>query len=630
MGIRWNIDHMNKSFFLNDLGKIEEVKNVFYENEKINLKKIKVGSVERKVSEFLNYFDYNTSFDDIQLPTNPEARDLLMQEVLRKISEIKEIDTSYFSKKKLKNGEIKEYFCLRKQSLAGTFFFYHNNTEDHPHFHICMPKKVYTGKGCLRLRKELNSIFKEYGLIPNCEIVVDANEKNTKKLLEFREVKNKLEKFSWLIKQAETKVTNPSGNVKDYILSKRIIVNEPDSSDNNSKIFVYRGNNSYFSFTKNHFDADYENKKIKVYSIFKLISDYRNLKTVGGSNQFVFEVCDSIDKIFFNNSGKKIYNILNRINISEKKVDFEDNTFDFYSTKYCKDIIESLTRSIFFAEKINPEFKKFWRKNFNSEDKILKFTAEGIQKLYSLRKNKVFDFDQQKIKECYSEIKNGLAELFDEKEKTEKIVTFYETLLKKEVVNEANINQALKQEFGLEKVYTKKIEDTQFLILETAEFKKMKIELTQTLKKFAEKEGINFVTSYQIIKNNQLKNLCLNDIEETNLKQLSEIFLENIVDSKKSIFLNPEVDFQKIKSEITETINLNSKKLILQLYKNFEKGLSILASIFKKIINFLSFDFLFSDEQKNILEIIEEKIKNDFEEYNFENDIDFDSFSEKK
>ena len=61
-------------------------------------------------------------------------------------------------------------------------------------------------EGCLKLRKELNNIFKEYGLISNCEIIVDANEKNTKKLLEFREVKNKLEKFSWLIKQAETKL----------------------------------------------------------------------------------------------------------------------------------------------------------------------------------------------------------------------------------------------------------------------------------------------------------------------------------------------------------------------------------------------------------------------------------------
>ena len=39
---------------------------------------------------------------------------------------------------------------------------------------------------------------------------------------------------------------------------------------------------------------------------------------------------------------------------------------------------------------------------------------------------------------------------------------------------------------------------------------------------------------------------------------------------------------------------------------------------------------MFSDEQKIILESIEEKIKNGFEEYDFENDIDFDSFSEKK
>ena len=38
----------------------------------------------------------------------------------------------------------------------------------------------------------------------------------------------------------------------------------------------------------------------------------------------------------------------------------------------------------------------------------------------------------------------------------------------------------------------------------------------------------------------------------------------------------------------------------------------------------------YEQARKNILEIIEEKIKNDFEEYNFENDIDFDSFSEKK
>ena len=64
----------------------------------------------------------------------------------------------------------------------------------------------------------------------------------------------------------------------------------------------------------------------------------------------------------------------------------------------------------------------------------------------------------------------------------------------------------------------------------------MKIELTKILIKFSEFEGINFQTVYQIIKNNQLKNLNLDGVEETNLKDLSEIFLENIVDSKKSIF----------------------------------------------------------------------------------------------
>ena len=125
-------------------------KNVFYENEKINLKKIKVGSVERKVSEFSEYFDYNTSFDDIQLPTNPEARDLLMQRVLQKISEIKEIDTSYFSKKKIKKRRNKKnIFAYENNHWQVHFFFYHNNTEDHPHFHICMPKSVYTGKDVL-------------------------------------------------------------------------------------------------------------------------------------------------------------------------------------------------------------------------------------------------------------------------------------------------------------------------------------------------------------------------------------------------------------------------------------------------------------------------------------------------
>ena len=605
MGIRWNIDHMKKAFFLNEAGEIVEVKNVFDENEKINLKKIKVGSVERKVSEFSDYFDYNTSFDDIQLPVDSKKRDLLMQEVLRKISEIKEIDTSYFSKKKLKNGEIKEYFCLRKQSLAGTFFFYHNNTEDHPHFHICMPKKVYTGKGCLRLRKELNSIFKEYGLIPNCEIVVDANEKNTKKLLEFREVKNKLEKFSWLIKQAETKITNPSETARNYLESKTF-------KDANNRI-IYQGNHTYFSFLMENFVTEKvtekTNKKIKVYSIPKLISEYKKMQKIAGSDQFVFELCNSIDRIFNFKTVKEdggFYNFLNRINgfSFEKKLMIDSDSTE-------KIILKSLANDVIKGSKLNPEYKIFWRNNVNSEDPVSKFVAEGIAKLYSLRKNRVFDFDKEKVKQVYLELKSTLENLFEEKEMTEKIVTFYETLLKKEVVNEANINQALKQEFGLEKVYTKKIEDTQFLILETAELKKMKIELTQTLKKFAENEGINFVTSYQIIKNNQLKNLNL-DVNEQNLKNVAEVVLENLVETNKNSFLNDEFDFNKTKADLSEAINLNEDTIIKKLILNFESGLLFLITIFKKIVNFVFCDLIFSQKEKIKLNDLENAIENDY------------------
>ena len=55
---------------------------------------------------------------------------------------------------------------------------------------------------------------------------------------------------------------------------------------------------------------------------------------------------------------------------------------------------------------------------------------------------------------------------------TEKIVEFYENLLKKEIEGEANVNNFLKKEFNLQKVYTKKIEEKQFLILETSKEKK--------------------------------------------------------------------------------------------------------------------------------------------------------------
>ena len=156
MGLKWDIDHMQKGFFINEFGEILEVKNV-YENNKISIEKIQIGEKIYSVDNYKNYFDYNTSFDDIQF-SSPEQRDLKMEKILYELAEIKAIDTSFYSKKKLKSGEEKTYFCERKTSLANTFFFYHNNTVDHPHFHINLPKNIPLGKDCLKLRKELNKV----------------------------------------------------------------------------------------------------------------------------------------------------------------------------------------------------------------------------------------------------------------------------------------------------------------------------------------------------------------------------------------------------------------------------------------------------------------------------------------
>ena len=170
MGIKWDIDHMKKGFFLAENGEVLEVKNVFFENGKIDISKIIIGNEIYSVEKLTGYYDYHTSFDDIQFAADDEQRDKKMETVLEELAKIKTIDTSFYSKKKLKNGEEKTYFCERKSSLAGTFFFYHNNTVDHPHFHINLPKNIPLGKDCLKLRKELNKVFVKNNIVPNCEI----------------------------------------------------------------------------------------------------------------------------------------------------------------------------------------------------------------------------------------------------------------------------------------------------------------------------------------------------------------------------------------------------------------------------------------------------------------------------
>jgi len=208
MALKWDIDHMEMGYYVGQNGEVLEVKNVFLDNGKIDLSKIQIGDEIYSTENFDNYFDYNTSFDDIQFHNNEQ--DDIMKSCLKELAQVKELDTSYFKSwtNKDRTKKIKKY--ERKTSLEGTFFFYHNNTKEHPHFHISLPKKIPTGKDMKKLRNAINPVFSKYNIIPNNELEVEKNQsKNGKyEIRKFQEIKKRLEKVSWLYRQAESKVVN--------------------------------------------------------------------------------------------------------------------------------------------------------------------------------------------------------------------------------------------------------------------------------------------------------------------------------------------------------------------------------------------------------------------------------------
>ncbi len=388
MGLKWDIDHMQKGFFINEFGEILEVKNV-YENNKISIEKIQIGEKIYSVDNYKNYFDYNTSFDDIQF-SSPEQRDLKMEKILYELAEIKAIDTSFYSKKKLKSGEEKTYFCERKTSLANTFFFYHKNTVDHPHFHINLPKNIPLGKDCLKLRKELNKVFVKNNIVPNCEILVEKNNIGEGKyeIREFQQVKKTLEKISWLYRQAESKVTNPKMSISEFLNNKKIIY---------KGVEIYQANHCYFtiqknkSFTMSKLMLRGKNKgkieEIKVHSLQETFEKYVSFANRAGSGQFLKELIERVE-MFENIEIDKKY--LEKY----EKIDFSDK----------KEMLKTLAKKLISGEKISQDYKNFWRENINSDVLENRIVAEGIQKLYKFRKNNLFTYEKKEITKAFYEI----------------------------------------------------------------------------------------------------------------------------------------------------------------------------------------------------------------------------------
>ena len=584
MGIKWDIDHMKKGFFINEFGEILEVKNV-YENNKISIEKIQIGEKIYSVDNYKNYFDYNTSFDDIQF-SSPEQRDLKMEKILYELAEIKAIDTSFYSKKKLKSGEEKTYFCERKTSLANTFFFYHNNTVDHPHFHINLPKNIPLGKDCLKLRKELNKVFVKNNIVPNCEILVEKNNIGEGKyeIREFQQVKKTLEKISWLYRQAESKVTNPKMSISEFLNNKKIIY---------KGVEIYQANHCYFtiqknkSFTMSKLMLRGKNKgkieEIKVHSIQETLEKYVSFANRAGSGQFLKELIERVEMFENIEIDKKYLEKYEKIDFSNEKA-----------------ALKTLLSNIENGNKLSPDYKEFWRENINSEIGNKKELAEGIAELYKFRKNNIINFDKQKLIKSYNKCVEKLEKKYDD----EMILKKFEEYLSKEKISENGVLEELKNEFKIKNAYLKKIDEKQCLICD-----KQIIDISFVLKNYSIKYKMDFKTAYQIIKYNQIEKITLEDIENIELREISEIVLDKVIqENKKEIIEN--CDTLNLKSDITAIINTNEDSLIYSFAESVESGLKAVLACFEAVLNFvldkLKFDF---DEIEEIVDNMISKIE---------------------
>lgn len=595
MGLKWDIDHMQKGFFINEFGEILEVKNV-YENNKISIEKIQIGEKIYSVDNYKNYFDYNTSFDDIQF-SSPEQRDLKMEKILYELAEIKAIDTSFYSKKKLKSGEEKTYFCERKTSLANTFFFYHKNTVDHPHFHINLPKNIPLGKDCLKLRKELNKVFVKNNIVPNCEILVEKNNIGEGKyeIREFQQVKKTLEKISWLYRQAESKVTNPKMSISEFLNNKKIIY---------KGVEIYQANHCYFtiqknkSFTMSKLMLRGKNKgkieEIKVHSLQETFEKYVSFANRAGSGQFLKELIERVEMFENIEIDKKYLEKYEKIDFSNEKA-----------------ALKTLLSNIENGNKLSPDYKEFWRENINSEIGNKKELAEGIAELYKFRKNNIINFDKQKLITSY----NKCVEKLEKKYADEIILKKFEEYLSKEKISENGVLEELKNEFKIKNAYLKKIDEKQCLICD-----KQIIDISFVLKNYSIKYKMDFKTAYQIIKYNQIEKITLEDIENIELREISEIVLDKVIqENKKEIIEN--CDTLNLKSDITAIISDNQHWLIEMFTDTLASGLEAILECFKAVLGYFK-------ENINFSEFEEEKIKKLSEE--MVDDFDFDVFRDER
>ena len=619
MGLKWDTDHMEKGLYLDENNRIKEVKNVFLSNGKIDNSHILIDNKKFHVDYFQNYYDYNTSFDDIQFSINKDETDIKMIEVLEELASIKEIDTSYYSKKILATKEEKTYFCKRKNSLAGTFFFYHNNVEEHRHFHIMLPKNIPTGKDHLKLRTELNKVFIKYELIPNCEIIVAANETNRGRgeiKTKFQQYKKQLESISWLYKQAESKVTNPNKSVKEFLESKKF---------NYQGIEIYQNGRFYFTVQT---DKNFIFKKLslkgqnkgeiierKAYSLNEVLKNYTQYAERAGSKKFVIDIIERVEKI-------------DNIKIDKSFIQkYEEiDTTDSLKT------LELLKNKIAKGEKINQEFKEFWRENIKSELPQKRELAKGIAELYKFRQNKVYEFDYDSLNKKYEEYKEKLERTYKilSNEEIEIILSTLKKLIPEEKISKKNICNRIKSELDSRGIEIKdiKIEETEkeiYIICDKNQIDISKIIKNNCYGNYLDK---NFKSISEIIKYNKILSFEFKDIKNNSLKNITKVLSKSIAGIVVLDCIKPDI-LESIEYNVSNEIN----KMELNIIDYKEKFPTlifkhIIKEITKKITNILGCGEIYHSIIGEEVELIKESI-NKLEETQIEEIIDEFEYNEE-
>jgi len=381
-------------------------------------------------------------------------------------------------------------------------------------------------------------------------------------------------------------------SISEFLNTKKIIY---------KGVEIYQANHCYFtiqknkSFTMSKLMLRGKNKgkieEIKVHSLQETFEKYVSFANRAGSGQFLKELIERVEMFENIEIDKKYLEKYEKIDFSNEKA-----------------ALKTLLSNIENGNKLSPDYKEFWRENINSEIGNKKELAEGIAELYKFRKNNIINFDKQKLIKSYNKCVEKLEKKYDD----EMILKKFEEYLSKEKISENGVLEKLKNEFKIKNAYLKKIDEKQCLICD-----KQIIDISFVLKNYSIKYKMDFKTAYQIIKYNQIAKITLEDIDNIELREISEIVLDKVIqENKKEIIEN--CDTLNLKSDITAVVNTHEDSLIYSFSESVESGLKAVLACFKAVLNFvldkLKFDFYEIEEIEEIVDNMISETKSGFDE----------------